>query len=178
MVAPNRPGPVRKGSESPNAAPLPNARFTVTSDERVITTFTTDADGRFEVSLKPGRYSVLLTENRFPKPCGFTRSQSRGRQNDELWNGAVTQECGEKLLAKNFVSAERGIRRLPTQCCLTSQRLLPKSIQRITNASLRVFCFFARKVLTVGDSKLLTKNKLIWGESLRGSIFAPRRDRA
>ena len=70
MVAPNRPGPVRKGSESPNAAPLPNARFTVTSDERVITTFTTDADGRFEVSLKPGRYSVLLVENRFPKPGG------------------------------------------------------------------------------------------------------------
>ena len=35
MVAPNRPGPVRKGSESPNAAPLPNARFTVTSDEKV-----------------------------------------------------------------------------------------------------------------------------------------------
>ena len=70
MVTPNRPGPVSKGCESPNAAPPPNARFTVTGDEKVVTTFTTDADGRFEVSLKPGRYSVLLAENRFPKPCG------------------------------------------------------------------------------------------------------------
>lgn len=38
-----------------------------------------------------------------------------------------------------------------------------KYSEDITNASLRVFCFFARKVLTVGDSKLLTRNKLIWG---------------
>jgi hypothetical protein len=69
-LSPIRPGPIRAGSELPNAAPLPNAKFTVRSDETVVTTFTTDTDGRFQISLKPGHYSVLLTENRFPKPCG------------------------------------------------------------------------------------------------------------
>ena len=86
MVSPNRPGPVRKGSESPNATPLPNARFTVTSDEKVVTTFKTDADGRFEVSLKPGHYSVLLADNRFPKPCGpFEIDVEAGKTTDVAW---------------------------------------------------------------------------------------------
>jgi hypothetical protein len=70
MISPIRPGPVRKGSEFPNAAPLSNAKFSVTSDETVVTTFTTDTEGRFQVFLKPGHYSVVLAENRFPKPCG------------------------------------------------------------------------------------------------------------
>ena len=70
MVVPIRPGPIKKGSESPMAAPLPSATFTVTSDTGAITRFTTDAMGRFKVLLQPGRYVVLLAENRFPKPCG------------------------------------------------------------------------------------------------------------
>jgi prealbumin domain-containing protein len=70
MVTPIRPGPVRKGSESPNAAPLPNATFRITSHDGVVTTFTTDTQGHFHVPLKPGHYSILLAENRFPKPCG------------------------------------------------------------------------------------------------------------
>jgi hypothetical protein len=70
MVSPIRPGPIKKGSESANAAPLPNAMFRVTSNDGVVTTFTSDAQGHFRVSLKPGHYSVLLAENRFPKPCG------------------------------------------------------------------------------------------------------------
>ena len=70
MVTPIRPGPVRAGSESPGAAPLPNAKFAVTIDGGEVTTFTTDKMGRFEISLKPGHYVVVLAENRFPKPCG------------------------------------------------------------------------------------------------------------
>ena len=97
MVAPNRPGPVRKGSESPNAAPLPNARFTAPSDEKAITTFTTDADGRFQVSLKPGRYSVLLAENRFPKPCGpFEVTLESGKTTNVEWR------CDSGMLVKRF----------------------------------------------------------------------------
>ena len=86
MVTPIRPGPVRKGSESPNAAPLPNAKFTVTSDGGAVTTFTTDTMGRFEISLKPGNYVVALVENRFPKPCGpFEINVEAGKVTDVEW---------------------------------------------------------------------------------------------
>ncbi len=70
MVTPIRPGPAKKGSEFPNVAPLPNATFRATSNEGIVTTFTTDTGGDFRASLKPGHYSVVLAENRFPTPCG------------------------------------------------------------------------------------------------------------
>jgi len=86
MVTPIRPGPIRKGSELPTAAPLPNATFRITSDEGVVTTFTTDTAGHFRVSLKPGHYSVVLAENRFPKPCGpFEINVEPGKMTDVEW---------------------------------------------------------------------------------------------
>jgi Prealbumin-like fold domain len=86
MVTPIRPGPVRKGSEFPTAAPLPNATFRITSDEGVVTTFTTDTAGHFRVSLKPGHYSVVLAENRFPKPCGpFEVNVELGKMTNVEW---------------------------------------------------------------------------------------------
>jgi carboxypeptidase family protein len=86
MVTPIRPGPVRKGSELPTAAPLPNATFRITSDEGVVTTFTTDTAGHFRVSLKPGHYSVVLAENRFPKPCGpFEINVEPGKMTNVEW---------------------------------------------------------------------------------------------
>jgi hypothetical protein len=86
MVTPIRPGPVRAGSESPSAAPLPNATFTVTSDGGAVIRFTTDAMGRFKVLLEPGHYVVLLGENRFPKPCGpFEISVEAGKMTDVEW---------------------------------------------------------------------------------------------
>jgi carboxypeptidase family protein len=86
MVTPIRPGPIRKGSELPTAAPLPNATFRITSDEGVVTTFTTDTAGHFRVSLKPGHYSVVLAENRFPKPCGpFEINVEAGKVTDVEW---------------------------------------------------------------------------------------------
>jgi hypothetical protein len=69
-VSPTRPGPIRKGSEIPNAVPLPNAVFTVRNENGTVTSFTTDSDGRFRISLKPGHYVILLAEHRFPHPCG------------------------------------------------------------------------------------------------------------
>ena len=86
MVTPIRPGPVKKGSESPDAAPLPNAKFSVTNGKKVVTTFTTNTDGQFQVSLKPGRYSVSLSENRFPKPCGpFEVTVEEGKMTHVEW---------------------------------------------------------------------------------------------
>jgi hypothetical protein len=69
-VSPTRPGPIRKGSEIPNAAPLPNTVFTVRNEKGTVTSFTTDSQGHFRVSLKPGHYVILLAEHRFPRPCG------------------------------------------------------------------------------------------------------------
>ncbi len=86
LVTPIRPGPIRAGSESPNAAPLPNATFTASSDRGAVTKFTTDATGRFEISLKPGHYVVLLAENRFPKPCGpFEVNVEAGKMTNVEW---------------------------------------------------------------------------------------------
>ncbi len=86
MVTPIRPGPIRKGSELPTAAPLPNAKFRITSKEGAVTTFTTDTAGHFRVSLQPGHYSVVLAENRFPKPCGpFEVHVEAGKMTDVQW---------------------------------------------------------------------------------------------
>lgn len=86
VVAPIRPGPIKKDSETPNRAPLPNATFTITSDSGAVTRFTTDTKGRFTVSLEPGHYVVLLAENRFPKPCGpFKINVEAGKMTDVEW---------------------------------------------------------------------------------------------
>jgi len=86
MVTPIHPGPLRAGSESPSAAPLSNATFTVTSDHGAVTKFTTDTMGRFKVLLQPGHYIVLLGENRFPKPCGpFEVNVGAGKMTDVEW---------------------------------------------------------------------------------------------
>jgi hypothetical protein len=86
MVTPIRPGPLRAGSESPSAAPLSNATFTVTSDHGAVTKFTTDTSGRFKILLKAGHYVVRLGENRFPKPCGpFEVNIGAGKMTDVEW---------------------------------------------------------------------------------------------
>jgi Carboxypeptidase regulatory-like domain len=86
MVSPARPGPIRAGSDTSNAAPLPNATFRVTSNDGAVITFTTDTEGHFRVSLKPGHYSVVLAENRFPKPCGpFEIDVEAGKMTDVEW---------------------------------------------------------------------------------------------
>ena len=69
-ISPTRPGPIRAGSDVPNAAPLPNAVFSVGNEKGVVTSFTTDSEGRFRLSLKPGQYVIVLAEHRFPRPCG------------------------------------------------------------------------------------------------------------
>jgi hypothetical protein len=69
-LSPIRPGPIRAGSDIPNAAPLPNAVFTVGNEKGVVKSFTTDNEGRFRVSLGPGHYVIRLAEHRFPRPCG------------------------------------------------------------------------------------------------------------
>ena len=85
-VSPTRPGPIRAGSDIPNAAPLPNAVFTVGNEKGVVRSFTTDREGRFRVSLKPGHYVVTLAEHRFPRPCGpFEVDVESGKMTTVEW---------------------------------------------------------------------------------------------
>ena len=69
-VSPTRPGPIRKDANISNVAPLPSAVFNVENDKGKVTSFTTDNQGRFRLSLKPGHYVITLAEHRFPRPCG------------------------------------------------------------------------------------------------------------
>lgn len=56
MVSPNLPGPIHK--DRPNSAPAGNLRFVVKKGDATVASFTTDAEGRFHVSLPPGHYTV------------------------------------------------------------------------------------------------------------------------
>lgn len=57
MVSPNRPGPIRK--DRPSAGPARNVEFVVKRGDSRVASFTTDAEGRFRISLPPGQYVVL-----------------------------------------------------------------------------------------------------------------------
>src|SRR5438270_6817818 len=57
MVSPSHPGPVRK--DQPSAAPAGNVEFTVKKADSKVASFTTDAEGRFHVSLPAGHYTVI-----------------------------------------------------------------------------------------------------------------------
>ena len=49
-------GPVKQGV--PDSKPLANTTFVVKKGDLTITSFTTDDQGRFRISLPPGHYSI------------------------------------------------------------------------------------------------------------------------
>jgi hypothetical protein len=57
FVSPNRPGPITK--EGPSRGPAGNVQFAVKTGDATVKTFTTDAEGRFQVALPPGHYIIL-----------------------------------------------------------------------------------------------------------------------
>ena len=68
-VGPIHGGPSRAGV--PDSKPLANVGFVVKRDNDVVASFSTDAQGRFRVSLPPGHYTVSRTDGQ-PKlgRCG------------------------------------------------------------------------------------------------------------
>ena len=63
-IGPAHAGPTRAGE--PDSKPFPSATFEVKSEKGVVTSFTTDDEGRFRVSLAPGHYTVV---RQGPKPA-------------------------------------------------------------------------------------------------------------
>lgn len=57
LISPVMGGPTRQGE--PDTKPLPQTAFVVMERGRMVTTFRTDAQGRFRVSLGAGHYSVV-----------------------------------------------------------------------------------------------------------------------
>ena len=57
-ISPANPGPTR--DDAPGSIPLANATFVVEKNNREVTSFTTDGQGRFRVWLPPGHYKVSL----------------------------------------------------------------------------------------------------------------------
>src|ERR1051326_7716083 len=55
-MSPIRPGPIREGE--PDSKPIPNTAFAVTNQDGPVSSFTTDAEGKFKISLPPGHYKV------------------------------------------------------------------------------------------------------------------------
>lgn len=55
-VSPSRPGPQR--IDGPSTAPAPNVLFVVKREDKTVSSFTTDAEGRFRIRLAPGHYTV------------------------------------------------------------------------------------------------------------------------
>lgn len=55
-IGPAHPGPARLGV--PDTKPLIDTTFVVKQEEKIVASFQTDSEGRFRVSLPPGKYSV------------------------------------------------------------------------------------------------------------------------
>ena len=55
-ISPVQGGPTRV--DTPDSKPLANTTWTVKKEDATITSFTTDAEGKFKVSLPPGHYTV------------------------------------------------------------------------------------------------------------------------
>src|SRR4029450_2420522 len=62
IVGPVHGGPSRVGV--PDSRPLANTTFVVENDKGAVSSFTTDDQGRFTVSLDPGHYTVSLKERK------------------------------------------------------------------------------------------------------------------
>ena len=63
-VGPVHGGPSRIGV--PDSRPLPSATFIAQNQKGTATSFTTDDEGRFRVSLEPGHYTVSLKGKKGP----------------------------------------------------------------------------------------------------------------
>ena len=91
ITSPSKPGPTIQGES--DWAPVSDVAFVVEQRDRAVATFITDRQGRFKVSLPPGRYTVKM-KNGKPKIGGC------GPYEVQVLAGQITQlrwECDHQL---------------------------------------------------------------------------------
>src|SRR3954447_13835261 len=59
LVSPSRPGPLRKDDPSGGKAPAGGLEFVVKKGDTRVTSFKTDPEGGFHVTLPPGHYTIM-----------------------------------------------------------------------------------------------------------------------
>ncbi len=59
-ISPTHGGPIREGE--PESKPLPHMTFVVKQDDRTVAKFETDDQGRFQIPLAPGHYTVVAAD--------------------------------------------------------------------------------------------------------------------
>jgi hypothetical protein len=85
-VSPIRPGPSR--ADIPNRGPFANTTFVVQSEKGTVTSFATDDQGRFRVSVAPGHYTVSPKDwDGGPGRCGpFDVDVASGKVTNVEWH--------------------------------------------------------------------------------------------
>lgn len=83
-ISPRHPGPTRINED--NSGPMSDMPFVVENESGKVTTFTTDAQGSFRISLKPGRYKISAEGQYRPRRCGpFDVEVSAGQMTKVEW---------------------------------------------------------------------------------------------
>jgi hypothetical protein len=85
-VGPTRPGPSRAG-ELPDRGPFADITFVVRSENATVASFTTDGQGRFQISVPPGHYTVSPKDwDGGPGRCGpFEVDVAMGKMTNVEW---------------------------------------------------------------------------------------------
>jgi hypothetical protein len=84
-ISPAMPGPAREGM--PESQPLANVTWVVQNEKGMVASFTTNAEGRFHVSLPPGHYTVSRNQQvgRIGHFGPFTVDVSAGKMTSVEW---------------------------------------------------------------------------------------------
>ena len=83
-ISPIHPGPVREGM--PSSAPVANLTLNVANQNGPVASFTTDAEGRFRVSLAAGHYTITPVRKIGMHGCGpFDVDVVAGKMTSVAW---------------------------------------------------------------------------------------------
>jgi hypothetical protein len=84
-IGPTHGGAIRQ--DEPPTNPMPNKDFVAENDQHApVASFKTDEQGRFHISLAPGKYSISLKEKtRFPRCGPFTVEVVAGKMTKVNW---------------------------------------------------------------------------------------------
>lgn len=85
QISPIRSGPIR--DDIPNVGPLADTTFVVQNEKGVVTSFTTDSQGRFQVVLPPGHYLISKkdSQSKIGRFGPFEADVVAGKMTDVKW---------------------------------------------------------------------------------------------